>query len=76
MARSLEEIARIFQTSLELIQSGQVTLDGISNRYPDLVEELRPGLEAAEWLIDRKSVLNPSPEFVRYSRRWLVNAIQ
>lgn len=76
MARSLEEVARIFQASLELIQSGQVALDGILTRYPDLIEELRPGLEAAEWLIDRKAGLNPSPEFVRFSRYRLVNAIQ
>lgn len=75
MAEGHEAIDLILQESLEQIQSGQATLDGILAQYPDLAEELRPPLEAALWFRMRKATLDPRPGYVSASRRRVVERI-
>jgi hypothetical protein len=44
---------------LEMIGSGQESIDGLLSRYPEFAEELRPQLEAAQWLYAHKSAVDP-----------------
>jgi hypothetical protein len=44
----------ILDESLIAIQSGRETIDSILAKYPLLADELRPDLEAAQWLIAQR----------------------
>ena len=68
-----DELSRILDACLELIASGSGTVDSVIEQYPDYGEQLRPALEAAQWLQTRSEVFNPRPGFVQLSQRRLVN---
>lgn len=76
MAKKRDAIDKILQECLDLIQTGQASLDTALSRYPELAEELRPELEAALWLINRKGSLEPRPGFVKASRARLMEKIK
>ena len=67
-----DELARILQLCLEVIESGQETVDSLLSRYPELWDTLRPPLEAAAWLYNHTYLMNPRPGFVDASRQRLV----
>jgi hypothetical protein len=67
-----DELARILQLCLEVIESGQETVDSLLSRYPELWDTLRPPLEAAAWLYNHTHLWNPRPEFVDASRQRIV----
>jgi len=67
-----DELARILQLCLEVIESGQETVDSLLSRYPELWDTLRPPLEAASWLYNHTYLMNPRPGFVDASRQRLV----
>ncbi|MBE9474923.1 MAG: hypothetical protein IMY85_08515 [Chloroflexi bacterium] len=71
--RNQDELSRILDTCLELIASGSGTVDSVIQQYPEHGEQLRPALEAAQWLQTRSEVFNPRPGFVQLSQRRLVN---
>jgi hypothetical protein len=71
-----DEFERILEECLDRIISGQESLDSTLSQHPDIVEELRPDLEAALWLDGFKSPLDPRPGFVAASRNRLVSQIQ
>lgn len=75
MIRKHKSLEATLQTNLEKIQEGE-TLEAILSRTPDQAEGLRPLLEAARWLQQRKPTLNPPPGFVAASRRRLVTRLQ
>lgn len=68
--------AQILQNCLDAIQIGDETVDSVLSLYPDLEEELRPQLENALWLMDRRALLEPDPAFIQQSRTRLMNRIQ
>ncbi len=71
--RNQDELSRILDACLELIASGSGTVDSVIEQYPEHSEQLRPALEAAQWLQTRSEVFNPRPGFVQLSQRRLVN---
>jgi hypothetical protein len=73
MTRGFDEA---LEACLELIRSGQESIDGLLSRYPEFAEELRPQLEAAQWLYGHKSAVEPRPGFVKASRSRLVERIR
>ncbi|HZD55668.1 MAG TPA: DUF5667 domain-containing protein, partial [Anaerolineales bacterium] len=75
MAKNHEDTNQILQSCLEAVQSGEETVSSVLARYPDLEQELRPQLEAANWLIENKEAFNPRPEFIAASRRRLMREI-
>ena len=76
MAIGIDELERMLQTCLELVQSGDASIDEALARYPQAAEELRPRLEAALWLSASRRLLDPSPGFVPASRQRLVARLQ
>jgi len=68
-----DELSRILDACLELIGDGSGTVDSVIEQYPEYGEQLRPALEAAQWLQTRSDVFNPRPGFVQLSHRRLVN---
>lgn len=75
-SRSNKEFEEILSQCLELVESGQEPVDKVLARYPDLVEKLRPPLEAASWLLTMRTVLDPRPGFVAASRKRMVKHFQ
>ena len=61
---------------LEMIRSDQESIEGLLARYPEFAEELRPQLEAAQWLFAHKVAVEPRPGFVKASRSRLVERIR
>ncbi len=76
MSAHRDDFELILQESLEQIQSGQATLEGILDRHPDLAEDLRPLLETALWFRMHKATVDPRPGFVMASQRRLVDRIK
>ena len=76
MANRREELEQIFETCLAQIQTGHETIDSALARYPEEAEALRPRLEAALWMDERKGSLDPRPGFVSASRSRLVSQIK
>lgn len=76
MAEKREGIEQILQTCLELIRSGQETVDSALARYPDHADELSSLLETATWLQERRDALAPRPEFIAASRQRLLARIE
>jgi hypothetical protein len=72
MARDHQRIDQILQSCLDLIESGQETVDSALARYPEFADELRPVLETAFWLSSNKDTLNPRAGFVSASRKRVV----
>lgn len=71
-----QAIEAILEESLPAIEGGQETVDSVLKRHPGLAEELRPALEAALWLRQRRGSLEPRPGFIHASRRWLTGQIR
>jgi hypothetical protein len=76
MQTNREESEKTLQSCLDLILSGQETLDSVLERYPEQAEMLRPQLESMLWLRNINQELDPRPGFVAASRRRLVSKIQ
>jgi len=76
MQTNREEIEKILQSCLDLILSGQETLDSVLARYPEQADMLRPQLESILWIHNINQELDPRPGFVAASRRRLVAKIQ
>jgi len=76
MGEKREGIEQILQTCLELIRSGQETVDSALSRYPDHADELSSLLETATWLQERRDSLAPRPEFLSASRQRLLARIE
>ncbi len=72
-ARNQDELSRILDSCLDQISSGSETVDSVLEQYPIYKDQLKPALEAAQWLQNRKEVFNPRPGFVQLSHRRLVN---
>jgi hypothetical protein len=68
-----DELSRILDACLDQIANGSETVDTVVERYPKYKEQLKPALEAAQWLQSRSEVFNPRPGFVQLSQRRLVN---
>ncbi len=71
----VSRIEKIVETSLLAINSGQETLDSILAKYPQEVDELRPRLEAALWMVNANKSLGPRPGFVASSRQYMEQRI-
>jgi hypothetical protein len=76
MVSKREEIEQIFETCLEQIKSGHESIESVLAKNPEEADELCPRLEAAIWLDEGKSSLDPRPGFVSASRNRLVSQIQ
>lgn len=76
MTRNLDELEQVFDLCLEQIKSGQTSLDSALAQHPGQAAELRPRLEAALWLDERKESLDPTPEFIAASRKHLISQIK
>lgn len=76
MTRNLDELEQVFDLCLEQIKSGQTSLDSALAQHPGQAAELRPRLEAALWLDERKESLDPTPEFIAASRKRLISQIK
>jgi hypothetical protein len=69
------QIDQIINENVTAIASGEETLDSILARYPQLVSELRPRLEAAIWLQQVKLSVATRPGYIYDSRKYLQNKI-
>ncbi|HEY9089354.1 MAG TPA: DUF5667 domain-containing protein [Anaerolineaceae bacterium] len=63
-----QRTALILQTCIEAIQTGQDTLESVLRRYPELEDTLRPQLESAFWLMERRSLVDIEPDAVHRRR--------
>jgi hypothetical protein len=70
--RSLDQI---FQNCLDLLLTGQKTVDQVVGQYPELADELRPELEVVIWLREKGRSLEPRPGFLTASRSRLMQQI-
>ncbi|HEX6303954.1 MAG TPA: hypothetical protein VFZ76_07175, partial [Anaerolineales bacterium] len=75
MSNNNHDVNKILQACLESIQRGEETVASVLARYPEFAEELRPQLEAANWLIKNKESFDPRPEFISSSRQRLMAQI-
>jgi hypothetical protein len=75
MANNNHDVNNILQVCLEAIQRGDETVASVLARYPEYADELRPQLEAANWLIKSRDSFDPRPEFVSASRQRLMAQI-
>ncbi len=64
-----KQINQIIESCTPDILSGQETVATILERYPQDVEALRPELEALAWMGRARNHLEPSPDFIRSSRK-------
>lgn len=77
MAFRRNRIEKILQSCLDRIDKRQDIIDSFLSGYPaDLADQIRPGLEAALWLIERRSLLDPRPGYVSASRHRLVATVR
>ncbi len=76
MDQTSHETELIFQACLNLVLSGEETVESVLARHPGLTASHREELEAAAWLNSRARSLDPRPGFVAASRRRLVARIQ
>lgn len=70
------QIDKIIQIHLPALQSGDETVDSILEKYPKLVVELRPRLQALSWLVNAKNTLEPRQGFIASSRAYLEQKIE
>jgi hypothetical protein len=67
--------SEILEECLNLVFTGQETVESALARHPEYADQLRPELEAALWLHQRRSVTGIRPGYVAASRQRLVNQI-
>lgn len=70
------EFEEILEICLDLLQERRESIETLLARYPDYADELRPALEAAVWLQERRSRLEPQQGFVATSRRRVMHRIR
>ena len=73
---SQDDLGLILHVCLELIESGEESVESLIIRYPETKEFLRPPLEAALWLYQRSKVFDPTPAFLISSRMRIVSTVQ
>lgn len=73
---SQDEIGHILHSCLELIESGEESVESLTTRYPEAKDFLRPPLEAALWLYQQSKFFDPTPAFLISSRFRLVSTVQ
>lgn len=71
MSPSTPSEEKILQAALQALHQG-APLDEILQRYPAHAEALRPRLQTALWLGQRRSSLEPSPAFLHASHQRLL----
>ena len=76
MAKKRDEIAAHLNICLEWIQSDQETLESALAHFPAEIDELRPMLVAATWMLDQSQAFAPDPQRLRLSKRRLVSRIK
>jgi hypothetical protein len=64
-------INQIIEINTPAIANGQETIDSILEMYPQYVHELRPKLEAVQWMVDAKKKLEPRDGFIPSSRKYM-----
>jgi hypothetical protein len=67
-----DKVELVLESCLEMIHSGQETIDSVLTHYPNLADVLRPELETALWLGEKRKVLDPRTGFVYASRGRLI----
>jgi len=75
-SNSQDDFGLILHKCLELIESGEESIESLIIRYPEINDFLRPPLEAASWLYQRSKLFDPTPAFLTSSRFRLVTTIQ
>lgn len=76
MASDFEKLNRDFESSFAALLKGTQTLNDILARRPGESPELRPQLEAALWLHQKRDALDPMPGYVRASKARLLAHIE
>ena len=71
-----DKVELVLESCLEMIHSGQETIDSVLTLYPNLADVLRPELETALWLGEKRKVLDPRTGFVYASRGRLIAQVQ
>jgi hypothetical protein len=61
----------LLQDCLEALENEGETVDNFLSRRPEQAEKLRPALQAADWLRERRQALEPRPGFVCARPAWL-----
>lgn len=64
------------QDCLDQLEEGLTSIDAVILQYPDYAQDLKQQLEAAQWIRNQRSTLDPSPEFVQGSRQRIINRIK
>ena len=67
------QINRIIEIYIPAISSGQETIDSILEKNPQYARELRPRLEAIQWLINARKNLEPRDGFLSSTRKYTEN---
>lgn len=67
-----DDFGTLLHGCLELIESGEESIESLLPRYPEIKDLLRPPLEAALWLYKRSWLFDPNPAFVVASRCRLI----
>ena len=76
MLPNQDHVADILQSCLEMFQKEQGTISDLLEQYPDYRDDIRPELEAANWLLKQSQVFDPRPGFVSASQSRLVSRIR
>jgi hypothetical protein len=66
-----KQLEKNYQECLKAIREKSQRLDAVLKNYPDMEAELRPRLEAALWLSEKKEAVEPRPGHLAASRRQL-----
>ena len=64
-----------FQDCLDQLQEPGQSLEGVLESYPEQAGSLRPNLETARWLVERRPQLQPRPGFVSASQARLLGRL-
>jgi hypothetical protein len=67
--------AEAFQDCLDRLDGTGQGLEAVLEAYPEQAETLRPELETARWLVERRPELGPRPGFVGASRARLLGRL-
>lgn len=62
-------LARVLEECLEAMEQGETDLDKLAGRYPEAWDEIRPLLEIAQQLRQRRAVIVPMPLQLREELR-------
>jgi hypothetical protein len=64
-----QQIDEIINQYANALSQGEETVDKVVSKYPQFAEDLRPRLEALQWLHSSKGKLEPRNNFVTSSRK-------